>query len=172
MIDSTVVNQQIADGIAAELNGCEAFKKILLSEQQALIDGNVDDLAKITEQKNASAEQLNTIAEYRMARIKALGFTRIKTVCRNGSVRQSGAATKTWKSLLTIAAEIQHINEVNGKLIYTRLQVTERTLSVLLQQSIKLIFMAPADVPQAHLNPAMCAVSSAKPDLQSRSSST
>ncbi len=132
MIDSTVVNQQIADGIAAELNGCEAFKKVLLSEQQALIDGNVDLLAKITEQKNASAEQLNTIAEHRIARIKALGFTPDKDGMQKWIRETGGAASKTWKSLMTIAAEIQHINEVNGKLIYTRLQLTERTLSVLL----------------------------------------
>jgi flagellar biosynthesis/type III secretory pathway chaperone len=132
LIDSTVVNQQIADGIATEISGCEAFKKVLLSEQQALIDGDVDQLAKITEQKNASAEQLNTLADHRMLRIKALGFTPDKDGMQKW-IREAGSApNKLWKSLLTVAAEIQHINEVNGKLIYTRLQVTERTLSVLL----------------------------------------
>jgi flagellar biosynthesis/type III secretory pathway chaperone len=132
LIDSTVVNQQITDGIAGEVAGCEAFKKVLLAEQQALIDGNVDDLAEITEQKNASAEQLNTLADHRMARIKALGFTPDKDGMQKWIRDTGGAASKAWKALLTVAAEVQHINEVNGKLIYTRLQVTERTLSVLL----------------------------------------
>jgi flagellar biosynthesis/type III secretory pathway chaperone len=132
LIDSAVVNQQIAEGIAAEVAGCEAFKKVLLSEQQALIDGNVDQLAQITEQKNASTDQLNGLAEQRLARIKALGFAADKDGMQTWIQGAGSAPNNSWKSLLSLAAEIQHINEVNGKLIHTRLQITERTLSVLL----------------------------------------
>jgi flagellar biosynthesis/type III secretory pathway chaperone len=150
LIDSAVVNQQIADGIAAEVSGCEAFKRTLLAEQQALIDGDVDALAKITDKKNSTTDLLNAAAEQRLARVKAVGFTADKDGMQKWiqSTGVGSAPNKSWKSLLTLAAEIQHINEVNGKLIHTRLQVTERTLSVLLAAVNKANLYGPSGRPE------------------------
>lgn len=149
MADSTAVNQQLADGITAEVAGLEEFKKLLQAEQSALVAGDVSLLVAISEQKNSHVDKLNGLAAQRIASIQTLGFTADKDGMQKWLRDTGGTPSKLWKSMLSLAAEIQHTNEVNGKLIHTRLQVTQRTLSALLTAVNQVSLYGPSGRPDS-----------------------
>jgi flagellar biosynthesis/type III secretory pathway chaperone len=130
--DSVAINLQLAEVLGKEVDAFTEFKALLQSEQKALVAGDVDLLATLTEQKTASVDKLNAIAALRMEKIKGLGFSADK----DGMllwIKGAGSTPNTlWKSLLGLATEIKQLNNINGKLIQTRAQFTQQHLLALL----------------------------------------
>jgi flagellar biosynthesis/type III secretory pathway chaperone len=130
--DSIAINEQLAEVIAKEVEAFQAFKTLMQSEQKALIAGDVDTLTQITEQKTSRVDELNAIAGKRMAKIKELGFT----ADRDGMllwIKGAGSGPNAlWDSLLELANQIKQLNNINGKLIQTRAQLTQQHLLALL----------------------------------------
>lgn len=125
-------NKLIAEYLVKELEGFKEFKALLLSEQNALINGDTSVLSDVTETKDQQAQKLNKLASGRSKLVTALGFTETRDGIAQWVNQTSEETSTLWSSLLGLAQEIQRINELNGKLIHTRLQYTQQSLSALL----------------------------------------
>lgn len=129
---SSSTNDKIVAGLTEELEGFNEFKALLLTEQEALIQGDTSALTEVTEAKDSRIQKLNLLTTYRSKLVSSLGFAESKDGFSEW-IRQSPVEISTlWSSLIKLAKEIQHLNEVNGKLINTRLQYTQQSLSALL----------------------------------------
>ena len=109
---------------------------MLQAEQSALIDGKVDNLVSLAQQKNEKVIELTQLAEQR---------NRFLTE-RAGSTNQIGmeawldsfdptdkqGAGKLWRELLDLARNAKELNQHNGQLIHTRLANNQQALAVLL----------------------------------------
>ncbi len=132
MADSAVVTAQIAENLAVEILEFEVFKKLLLTEQESLIVGDTSSLTEITEKKSLHIAKLDSLAAERLKRIQSLGFKPDREGVAQWAESTDAAANRLWKSLLTLGNDIQATNTLNGKLINTRLQYTQQTMSALL----------------------------------------
>lgn len=119
-----------------ELLAFSQFHSLLQAEQNALIDGKVDSLVSLAQQKNEKVIELTQLAEQR---------NRFLTE-RAGSTNQIGmeawldsfdpadkqGAGKLWRELLELARNAKELNQHNGQLIHTRLANNQQALAVLL----------------------------------------
>lgn len=129
---SSSINNQIVAGLSEELEGFKEFKALLLSEQEALIKGNTSTLTEITEAKDIRIQKLNDLTTQRSKLFIALGIAESKDGFSEWLKQAPEEISALWTSLLKTAKDIQHLNEVNGKLINTRLQYTQQSLTALL----------------------------------------
>ena len=132
MADPAVISAQITEGLAVEILEFEAFKKLLLVEQDALITGDTSSLTEITEKKATRISQLDDLAASRLKHIQSLGFKPDPAGVAQWISSADAKTSKLWKSLLALGNDIQATNLLNGKLINTRLQYTQQTMSALL----------------------------------------
>lgn len=122
----------IKELLEKELAGFNEFKTLLLSEQDVLIHGDTTALSEIVESKDRYAEKLNTLAEGRLKLLASLGFVSHQDDMTQWINQSSKDIAALWNALVKMAQELKHINEVNGKIISTRLQYTQQSLSALL----------------------------------------
>jgi len=139
----------IAAGLTEEIDGFNKFKALLLTEQEALISGDTTALSEITESKDVHAQKLNELAAERTRLINSLGFADSREGIAQWLSQSSEPLVAQWNTLLKLAKEIQHLNEVNGKLIQTRLQYTQQTLSALLTAVNQANLYGPTGQPSA-----------------------
>ena len=132
MADATAVTAQITEHLAAEILEFEEFKKLLLAEQDALITGDTTSLTEITEKKSPRIEAINGLAARRLEHMRSLGFKPDREGVAQWQSSVDAKTLKLWQSLLALGADIQNTNILNGKLINTRLQYTQQTMSALL----------------------------------------
>ncbi|MFM9914054.1 MAG: flagella synthesis protein FlgN [Methylophilaceae bacterium] len=132
MADPVVVSAQITEDLAVEILEFESFKKLLLAEQDALITGDTSSLTEITEKKSIRISKLDDIAASRLKHIQLLGFKPDPAGVAQWISRADAETSRLWKSLLILGNDIQATNILNGKLINTRLQYTQQTMSALL----------------------------------------
>lgn len=124
------------DLVTRETALVEEFAGILRVEQGALTQGDVEPLPALAERKAALAERLNEIDSERNALLAAQGHGNGRTgmaawLAANGNDPKLAAA---WNAMLALAREAQALNNLNGKLIALRLQVTGDALATLTQQ--------------------------------------
>ena len=119
-----------------ELLAFSQFHSLLQAEQNALIDGKVDSLLTLAQQKNQKVIELTQLAEQRNHFLTE----------RAGSTNQVGmeawldsfdpadkqGAGKLWRELLELARNAKELNQHNGQLIHTRLANNQQALAVLL----------------------------------------
>lgn len=127
-------NIPLARLLADELVCLRQFVDLLKEEQAALIDGKSDMLPLVTERKAALATQLTEGARHREVALGQLGLP----PDRSGmdawlkSEPSGSASRRHWIELLPLAAEAKTLNELNGKLIGTRLQYNQQALAALM----------------------------------------
>lgn len=139
----------LAETLTEEIDGFNKFKALLLTEQDALISGNAAALAEITETKDIYVQRLNELAVRRSRLVSSLGFSDTRESMVQWVNQSSTQSVGLWNSLLKLAKEIQHTNEVNGKLINTRLQYTQQSLSALLTAVNQANLYGPTGQPNA-----------------------
>lgn len=124
----------IARLLADELVCLRQFVDLLKEEQAALIDGKADNLPDITERKAALATRLTEGAKQREATQSHLGLAPGRTGMEAWlkSEPSGSASRRHWIELLPLAAEAKTLNELNGKLIGTRLQYNQQALAALM----------------------------------------
>lgn len=131
---SPLPDQPIAGILADELAALREFATLLKTEQTILVDGNADGLAALIDGKSALATRLGEFARRRETALAA---------CKLPAGRQGMEAwlatlpadtvpRRHWQELLPLAAEARSLNELNGKLIGTRLQHNQQALAALM----------------------------------------
>lgn len=121
------------DVLAREQAALDRFIDLLQQEQTALVDANVDDLQRISEDKQKQSEQLNDLARQRMALLQGAGFATDRAGVQAWLAQQSPAVQDIWQKLLDSAQAAQHLNQTNGTLIQTHLEFNQRALIALMQ---------------------------------------
>lgn len=125
------------DQLTRELELVREFIAHLNSEQEALKRGRTDDLAVLGQKKSELADQLNAIEKERNAFLQRAGHTwdREGMAAWLAAHPADRVAAGLWAKLLEGASEAKRLNELNGRLVAIRLQVTNQALGILTQQS-------------------------------------
>lgn len=126
-------DQPIAGILADELAALRGFVALLKTEQGILVDGNADGLAALIDEKSALTTRLGDCARRREAALAArdLSPDRPGMEAWLASLPADAIARRDWHELLPLAAEARRLNELNGKLIGTRLQHNQQALAAL-----------------------------------------
>jgi len=119
--------------IKDELALLRRFVSLLQSEEQALIPGDLDRLLPLAEEKSRLAMALGQLADARNRTLAEAGLATDKAGIESwlSSQERASPSRGDWAALLALAAETRLQNELNGKLIATRMQHNQRALAVL-----------------------------------------
>ena len=105
---------------------------LLKTEQQALIDGNTEQLLVLADSKSRAVHELSKLANARQndlrvhsAEIKASGIAAWLQAHAAGSL-------PVWQDIQQLVEQMQHLNQTNGTLIQTKLRHNQQALAVLL----------------------------------------
>lgn len=119
--------------IAEEVAQLRNFLVLLEQEQQALAAGDVERLLPLAEDKNRLFGRLAQLGEARGKALAAFGFAADRQGMEGWLGRQNDAgAGRTWQELLALAEKARALNQINGKLIATRLADNQQALSTLM----------------------------------------
>jgi len=118
----------------ADLKG---FIAIIDTERHALASGKIDLLPGIAGEKSALATRLANLETQRDNALVDSGFAtgRSGVEAWLATCAPAHPAHNVWQRLIILAAEAKRENEINGKLIGTRLQQNQQALSVLLGET-------------------------------------
>lgn len=104
------------------------FITILKQEQNALVNGKVEDLDFFASQKNQLIRKLTAFADKRDQYLIKKGLNRDARVIQNFLNSEENVI---WNELLRLTKIVQQLNQINGTIITTRLQQTQQALSAL-----------------------------------------
>lgn len=115
----------------AQLRG---FLSLLEREQQALVAGEVDRLLPLAEEKSAHFARLAGLGEARNQALAAESLPPDRKGMEAWLERhpELSGAHRAWQDLLQLTLKAREINQVNGRLIGSRLAGNQQALSVLL----------------------------------------
>lgn len=120
--------------LEAEAHEATAFIALLKNEQALLVEGNVDGLLPLAEQKSGFASRLGALGEARERIVKGSGAGSGRAGMETYLTRQPGdkALRTRWEELLALATECQALNNLNGKLIRLHLQHNQQAMATLM----------------------------------------
>lgn len=121
--------------LTAESEAFRDFVQVLQTEQEALVQGDIDSLIELARLKSEKVVLLSLLAEKRNRFLAAQGID----LERGGMGKwllqhhtgQTAQLSETWKQLLSQAETAQQLNQVNGAMIETRLRHNQQALAVL-----------------------------------------
>ena len=125
----------LVKNLETELRAFQDFIQVLQTEQDALVQGNVDSLLELARIKSEKVVLLSQLAENRHRFLSAQGFspenggmTKWLQQQRDGGNPQ---ISKLWQQLLALAENAQQLNQINGSMIDTRLRNNQQALAIL-----------------------------------------
>lgn len=129
---ATTSPDEFAKNLDAELKAFLDFIQILQTEQEALIQGNVDALVELAQLKS---EKVILLSQYAMSRNRFLD-TQGCAPERGGMgkwlrQRSNPQIAEIWQNLLERAEAAQQLNQTNGIMIETKLRNNQQALAVL-----------------------------------------
>lgn len=131
--------------LRAELALLREFAGVLTREQEALVRGELDLLMPLAEDKGRLATALAELAVQRNQILATQGLAKDKPgidawLSAHPTVPE---AQQDWQDLLALAAQARSQNELNGKLIMTRMQQNQRALAALNAASTQTMLYGP-----------------------------
>lgn len=118
---STATADQVAQLLREEIGVYASLISVLKAEQQALTQGAVEELARLSSEKSSCVERINAIEARR------------QPLSDNETSRTHLSLSELWQDLTKAATEARDLNLTNGRLINTRLQRTQDALAVVLR---------------------------------------
>lgn len=127
---------QLIANIKAEIEGFAAFCDILQTEQETLIHGEIDQLLSLAKLKSEKVVLLAQLAEARNRFLAGQNLlpdqNGMEILIKMGQFPDpNGDISKSWGKLIDLAKKAQHLNEVNGVMIETKLGNNQQALAVL-----------------------------------------
>ncbi|SEM75910.1 flagella synthesis protein FlgN [Nitrosomonas marina] len=122
---------QSLEGFAAiidsEICTVKNFIEVLKKEEDALIQGRIDELDMLVSDKSRLAEKLEDLSDQRLRYLSISGCSPDKSGMQSWLAKQpKKELTASWFQLIELAKSAQQINQTNGKVISTRLQHAQR----------------------------------------------
>ena len=125
----------LVKNLEAELQAFQDFIQVLQTEQDALVQGNVDPLLELAQIKSEKVVLLSQLAESRTRFLSARGYdqehggmAKWLQQPRDGGNPQ---IVELWQQLLTLAENARQLNQINGSMIDTRLRNNQQALAIL-----------------------------------------
>ena len=116
---STANTDQAAKLLREEAAQYTLLLGILKTEQQALVQGAIEDIRRLSEEKAQCVAGINTLEKQR------------QSLSNNQNSKQHPALADLWQNLSDLAQQARELNLANGRLINTRLQRTQDALAIL-----------------------------------------
>ena len=116
-----------------EQDAIKRFIEILEKEQNALVQGNIENLDYLTSQKTQITKKLAVLGDKRDQYLATQGLS-LDTECINNVVPSEDNNTlisTIWTELLQLAKTAKQLNQTNGTIISTRLQQSQQALAAL-----------------------------------------
>lgn len=128
-------NKNLAQILNEELKAMNVLVKILLQEQQILVDNTPNLLGSLSEEKNNSLSLLNELGSKKSKELILLNLSNDHVGMQSfiDSQTKESNIKSTWLELLELTKKAQEINKTNGLLINRQLNVNLNTLNVLQQ---------------------------------------
>ena len=105
----------------------QEFVEVLRKEEDALINGRIDDLDGLASDKVRLVAKLEYQAKKRVQYLSFLGYSPNKSGMQLWLSKQENAELHTiWNELTEFAKIAQQINKTNGQIISTQLQYNQR----------------------------------------------
>jgi flagella synthesis protein FlgN len=122
-----------ASELDQECNTTRNLLQLLKQEQACLVDANIDELIRVTEEKGKVAMHMAELANNRHRLLSAAGFEAAESGMQ--AWLECPAATDAdrgmWKELLDLADSGKELNRVNGMLIAQHMSLNQSALNVL-----------------------------------------
>lgn len=143
-----LTDSEFAHELAAETAGFHDFILLLQSEQDALVLGEVDKLIELARRKSEQIIRLSQLADGRNRFLAAQGCSDMAQWLKRLDADEAAVPAASWKQLLDVASEAQHLNQINGVMIETRLQHNQKALAVLQAAANQTSIYGPDGQPQ------------------------
>lgn len=119
--------------IDSEHQAVNSLLQLLKQEQSALVDGDVDRLTKITEEKAKVASHMSQLAKQRHGMLKSAGFEASEVGMKAWLISEHATAEdkEAWSELLATAEKANELNRVNGLLIGQHMARNQGVLNIL-----------------------------------------
>ena len=129
-LDAAALNRTLA----GEIEALRAFVAVLREEQQSLIHGALEQLARFAEPKAKCLIELTRLGELRAQVLRTHGLSAdragMERLLRE-QVESAPQALAAWQQVLALTADAHRLNDLNGTLIATRLRGTQQALAAL-----------------------------------------
>lgn len=122
---------KITPRLHAERDALRAFVVLLQSEQQALAEGQVEQLLALAQGKTQAVQELNDLASARRNELFALGAPVDAGSVAEWLQNHAAASLPLWHEIQQLVIQAQDINRSNGALIQARLRHNQQALTVL-----------------------------------------
>jgi len=124
----------LVKNLEVELRVFQDFIQVLQTEQDALVQGNVDPLLELARIKSEKVVLLSQLAESRTRFLSALGYLQEQGGMTKWLQQRDGGnpqIAELWQQLLVLAENAQQLNQINGSMIDTRLRNNQQALAIL-----------------------------------------
>lgn len=127
---------QLIANLKAEIENFAAFCDILKTEQEVLNNNEIDQLLSISKLKSEKVVLLSQLAEVRNRFLAGQNLlpdqNGMEILIKMGKLPDpNGEIPIFWGKLIELAKKAQHLNEVNGIMIETKLGHNQQALSAL-----------------------------------------
>lgn len=118
-----------------EIHAMTALAELLKTEEAALVDGNVNELSRLTQEKSQLIMQLSNLENDRKACLGQHGYSSDAKGMQDYflKVPAESTAAKDWEKLLQISEQAKEINRTNGVLINRQFNRNQSALNILQQ---------------------------------------
>ncbi len=127
--------EEFAASVKAELDAFRELVQVLQTEQDALIQGDVDQLIELARIKSEKVILLSQLAAKRSQFLTCQGFSADRTGMGKWLEGHNTGGTRgisaIWDELIKQAELSRHLNQTNGMVIETRLRHNQQALAVL-----------------------------------------
>lgn len=130
----TPTPQKLQNLLFEEAAQLRAFLALLEQEQQALVAGDVDRLMPLAEEKTRVFSLLAGLGEARNQALATASLPPDRPGVQAWLDRHPdlSGSRKAWQEILKLTVKARELNQVNGKLISTRLANNQQALTTLL----------------------------------------
>lgn len=123
----------LAQALAEEVRAAGALLDLLRLEQAHLVDANIDELIKVTEEKTKIVARMGELSLGRHRSLANAGLEASEEGMQKwaSSPTADAAAAQSWSALLELAREAKELNRTNGLLIGRHLARNQAALNIL-----------------------------------------
>lgn len=127
----SLIRSELLNALSDELLAVKDFVALLQQEQRLLTENDTEQLLILAEQKSTRAIKLNELGENRRNLLRQQLPDLSRESIRQWLTSNSPDGLALWQEVLTLAAQSQEINNINGELIQMRLRHIQQTLTAL-----------------------------------------
>lgn len=127
------LGKTLAQTLAEEVLAAGTLLDLLRQEQAHLVDANIDELIKVTEEKTKIVARMGELSLGRHRSLASAGLEASDEGMQKwaGSPAADPTAAQSWKALLELAREAKELNRTNGLLIGRHLARNQSALNIL-----------------------------------------